>query len=196
MGNFKAGIFVLVLFICCLVPSFATVYTVGDSAGWAIGVDYTTWATGKTFNVGDSLVFNYPSGHTVDEVSASDYQSCTAGNAITSDQSGATTIPLKTAGTHYFTCGVMGHCSGGMKLAVTVAAASGGGGGSTTPSSGTTSPSSGTTTPSSATPTPDTTTTTTTTGTTSHPSASVTLSPFIPLLISGVAAIFYFFIIS
>ncbi|XP_016462724.2 blue copper protein [Nicotiana tabacum] len=193
MGNFRAGIFVLVLFICCVVPSLATVYTVGDSAGWAMGVDYSTWATGKTFNVGDSLVFNYPSGHTVDEVSASDYQSCTAGNAITSDKSGATTISLKTAGTHYFTCGAMGHCSGGMKLAVTVAAAGGGGGGSTTPSSGTTTQSSGTTT-STATPTPD--TTTTTTGTTSHPSASETLSPFIPFLISGVAAIFYIFVIS
>nr|XP_016462724.1 PREDICTED: blue copper protein-like [Nicotiana tabacum] len=191
MGNFRAGIFVLVLFICCVVPSLATVYTVGDSAGWAMGVDYSTWATGKTFNVGDSLVFNYPSGHTVDEVSASDYQSCTAGNAITSDQSGATTIPLKTAGTRYFTCGVMGHCSGGMKLSVTVAAAGGGGGGSTTPSSGTTTQSSGTTT-STATPTPD----TTTTSTTSHPSASETLSPFIPFLISGVAAIFYIFVIS
>ncbi|KAL3371597.1 hypothetical protein AABB24_008239 [Solanum stoloniferum] len=184
MGKFLG---VIVLFMCCVVPSLAKVYTVGDSSGWGLGVDYTTWASGTTLNVGDSLAFNYPSGHSVDEVSSSDYASCTTGNSITSDNSGATTIPLKTAGTHYFICGVMGHCSGGMKLAVTVAAAGGGGGaggGSTTPSPDTTTPSTGTTTPTSGTTTP----------TTAHPSASVILSPFIPLLISGVVAIFSYFV--
>ncbi|KAK4352369.1 hypothetical protein RND71_027887 [Anisodus tanguticus] len=189
MGIFGSEIFISFLFMCCVVPNLATVHTVGDSAGWALSVNYGTWAKGKTFNVGDSLVFNYPSGHTVDEVSSSDYESCTTGNSITSDSSGATTIPLKTAGTHYFICGVMGHCSGGMKLPVTVAAAGGGGSGggsTTTPSSGT---GSGTTT-STTTPKPDTTTTT------SHPSAAVSLSPFIPLLISGVVAIFSYLVIS
>ncbi|MCD7445874.1 hypothetical protein HAX54_015599 [Datura stramonium] len=181
------GIIYSVLFMCCVVPSLAKVHTVGDSAGWALGVNYGTWASGTTFNVGDSLVFNYPSGHTVDEVSSSDYDSCSTGNSISSDSSGATTIPLKTAGTHYFICNVMGHCTGGMKLSVTVAAAGGGGsggGGSTTPpSSGS---GSGTTPSTTTTPKPDT--------TTSHPSASVTLSPFIPLLISGVAILCYFVI--
>lgn len=75
----------------------------------------------------------------------------------------------------------MGHCSGGMKLAVTVAAA-GGSGGATTPSTGTTTPTTGTTAPK------------TETTNTTHPSASVTLSPFIPLLISGVVAIFSYFV--
>ncbi|XP_015072281.1 blue copper protein [Solanum pennellii] len=189
MGKLLAATF---LFMCCVVPSLAKVYTVGDSSGWGLGVDYTTWASGTTLNVGDSLVFNYPSGHTVDEVSSSDYSSCTTGNSITSDSSGATTIPLKTAGTHYFICGVTGHCSGGMKLAVTVAAAGGsggGGGGATTPSTGTTTPTTGTTTPTTGTTAPKTETTTT-----AHPSASVTLSPFIPLLISGVVAIFSYFV--
>lgn len=69
-------------------------------------------------------VFNYGSGHTVDEVSGSDYKTCTTGNSITSDSSGATTIPLKTAGTHYFICGVVGHCGMGMKLSVTVGSGS------------------------------------------------------------------------
>uniref|UniRef100_A0A803NMF9 Phytocyanin domain-containing protein n=1 Tax=Cannabis sativa TaxID=3483 RepID=A0A803NMF9_CANSA len=76
--------------------SSATVYTVGDTSGWAMGVDYTTWTSDKTFLVGDSLVFNYGSSHTVDEVSSSDYSSCTVGNAITSDNTGTTTISLKT----------------------------------------------------------------------------------------------------
>lgn len=81
-------------------------------------------------------VFNYPLGHTVDEVSANDYKTCTTGNAIASDSSGATSVLLKTAGPHYFICGVPGHCGGGMKLSVNVvaAAASGGGGATTSPS--------------------------------------------------------------
>lgn len=84
-------------------------------------------------------MFNYASGHTVDEVSSSDYSSCTVGNSITTDSSGATTIPLKTAGTHYFICGIIGHCGGGMKLAVTVVA-----GGATTPTPAGISPPTGT----------------------------------------------------
>lgn len=97
-------------------------------------------------NVCICVVFNYGSSHTVDEVSSTDYSSCAVGNAINSDSSGATTIPLKTAGTHYFVCGVTSHCSNGMKLAVTVKA----GDSSATPSpdtsgSGSASPSGGST---------------------------------------------------
>ncbi|KAJ4701390.1 putative Blue copper protein [Melia azedarach] len=137
MARAVAGAVCVVLVFCMVVPSLATVYTVGESSGWTMGADYSTWTSGKTFAVGDSLVFNYGSGHTVDEVSASDYKSCTVGNAITSDNSGATTVALKTAGTHYFICGVAGHCGNGMKLAVTVAAGS-----PTTPSGSPTTPSS------------------------------------------------------
>ncbi|RWR89953.1 blue copper-like protein [Cinnamomum micranthum f. kanehirae] len=171
-----------ILVLCCVGSGSATVYTVGDSSGWATGVDYTTWISDKTFTVGDKLgkffnhmfqfllifcyrsplvhetdfptliqgtgwghpmnhliresergstgdpvdVFNYGGGlHTVDEVSSSDYNGCTAGNSITSDSSGLTTITLKTAGNHYFICGAAGHCSQGMKMAVTVAGTSG-----------------------------------------------------------------------
>ncbi|KAF9687351.1 hypothetical protein SADUNF_Sadunf02G0084600 [Salix dunnii] len=144
MASFHSGsVFCVILVVLCMaVPILAKGHTVGDSSGWAIGMDYSTWTSGKTFSVGDSLVFNYGGGHTVDEVSASDYSTCTTGNAITSDSSGATTITLKTAGTHYFICGVPGHCGSGMKLAVTVAAA----GSSTTPSSSETPTSGGTTT--------------------------------------------------
>lgn len=72
-----------------------------------------------------SPVFNYAGGaHSVDEVSAADYAACTASNALQSDSSGTTTVTLKTAGKHYFICGIAGHCSNGMKLVVDVAAAS------------------------------------------------------------------------
>ncbi|XP_058099956.1 blue copper protein-like [Magnolia sinica] len=115
-----------VLALCFVVSSTATVYTVGDASGWGLTVDYNTWTSGKTFAVGDSLAFTYVGGdHTVTEVSASDYSSCSAANAINTDSSGTTTIALKTAGTHYFICAVPSHCSGGMKVAVKVGGTSG-----------------------------------------------------------------------
>ena len=58
----------------------------------------------------------------MDEVKEKDYKSCTTGNSVSTDSSGATTIALKTAGTHYFICAAPGHCTGGMKLAITVKA--------------------------------------------------------------------------
>ncbi|KAJ4951895.1 hypothetical protein NE237_028727 [Protea cynaroides] len=116
-----AGFLLMILALCCVVPISATDYTVGDSTGWTTNSDYSTWTRGKTFAVGDNLVFNYGGGHTVDEVTSSDYNSCTVGNSLSTDSSGATKITLKTPGSHYFICGAVGHCSNGMKLAVNVA---------------------------------------------------------------------------
>ncbi|KAL6861266.1 hypothetical protein ACP4OV_016966 [Aristida adscensionis] len=112
------------LLVSSAAAAAATKYTVGDTSGWTTGADYATWASGKKFKVGDTLEFQYAGGaHTVDEVSASDYASCSSSNALSSDSAGSTTITLKTAGKHYFICGVASHCSGGMKLVVDVAAA-------------------------------------------------------------------------
>ncbi|KAK3230953.1 hypothetical protein Dsin_002834 [Dipteronia sinensis] len=175
---------------CMVVPScLATVYTVGDTSGWSLGVDYTTWAGSNTVAVGDSIVFNYGSSHSVDEVSASDYKTCTTGNAISSDNTGATTITLKTAGTHYFICGVASHCGSGMKLAVTVGSGSGTGTGtetgSTTPPSSSSSPG-GTST--SITPT-----TKTPAVNTPESSMGAVVSPFVGLLITWVASVVLIF---
>ncbi|KAL6633512.1 hypothetical protein ACP70R_026183 [Stipagrostis hirtigluma subsp. patula] len=160
----------------------ATSYTVGDGSGWTTGVDYTTWAASKNFKVGDSLVFNYAKGlHTVAEVSAAEYMSCTATNPIGSDSSGATTVALKTPGSHYFICSIPGHCGGGMKLAVTV----GGSSSPATPSSPT--PTTPRSSPTTNTPytTPTTTPTTTTpytTPTTTTPcSGGTTSTPVTPV---------------
>ncbi|XP_027354061.1 blue copper protein-like [Abrus precatorius] len=170
----------LLLAINMALPTLSTVYTVGDTSGWAIGADYSTWTSDKAFSVGDSLVFNYGSGHTVDEVKESDYKSCTAGNSISTDSSGATTIPLKTAGTHYFICAIPGHCAGGMKLAVTVKAGKATAP-STTPATGKGSPSDGSGT--TATPAATTTTTTPTTATKSNSSSASSLSPIVAMVI-------------
>jgi hypothetical protein len=45
----------LLLLISSVAWSSATDYTVGDTSGWATGVDYSTWASGKTFMVDDTL---------------------------------------------------------------------------------------------------------------------------------------------
>ncbi|TVU28994.1 hypothetical protein EJB05_20536 [Eragrostis curvula] len=109
--------------IAAVAPAYGKDYTVGDSSGWSSGVDYTTWAKGKTFNVGDNLVFQYSAMHTVAEVSSADYSACSTSNSIQSYSDQNTKIALTAPGTRYFVCGTPGHCSGGMKLAVTVAAA-------------------------------------------------------------------------
>lgn len=60
MGLAKEGL--LLLFLLIVVTggfdkSRAAVYKVGDSAGWTIvgHVDYRTWASQKTFRVGDVI---------------------------------------------------------------------------------------------------------------------------------------------
>ncbi|KAF3788472.1 Blue copper protein [Nymphaea thermarum] len=129
----------LCAFICLLIPISAKDYTVGDNSGWGQGFDYSQWTQGKTLVVGDSLVFNYDSSlHTLYEVSSADYDGCSSKKYLNTDtSSGATTIPLKTAGTHYFICGTTSHCMSGMKMSVSVSAA----GSPTTPSPSTTTPS-------------------------------------------------------
>ncbi|KAL7585786.1 hypothetical protein Lser_V15G44509 [Lactuca serriola] len=177
MGIRSTDVVMLTLFLSCVMPCLAKVYTVGDSAGWSLSVDYTTWTTGKTFKPGDSLVFNYGSSHSVDEVSSDDYGTCTVGNSIASYTSSPATIILNTTGTHYFICGVPGHCSGGMKVSVPVT----GGGASPTPSTG----ASPTTKP---TPTPP---TATSTGS-AVPASSSAISPVVAVVFSLVSMVFKF----
>ncbi|CAF2139530.1 blue copper protein [Brassica rapa] len=165
----------------CIAIIFFTVVAPASSAThsveWSLGKDYSSLATGKPYAIGDTIVFNYGAGHTVDEVSESDYKSCTLGNSISSDSSGTTSIALKTAGSHYFICAIPGHCAGGMKLSVNVgAAASSDGGGDT--GDGTT---------------PKTTPSPTVEGRKAAPSASATamLKPFKALVVTCVAALLY-----
>ncbi|XP_076919958.1 stellacyanin-like [Bidens hawaiensis] len=129
------GWVVLLVFVTSSISCLAKVYTVGESNGWSLSVDYSTWASGKTFKVGDSLVFKYDSSHTVAEVSSDDYEACNVANSINSYSSSPTTVALNTTGTRYFICGVPSHCGGGMKVSVPVGG--GGGGGATTAPSGT-----------------------------------------------------------
>ncbi|KAE8787188.1 Blue copper protein [Hordeum vulgare] len=129
MASSSALITLLVALGCAAAASAAT-FTVGDGQGWTTGADYATWASGKTFSVGDKLVFNYASqAHTVTEVTKSEYDACSS-NA-NGENSGATTKTLK-AGANYYICTIGTHCAAGMKLAVTAGDSSPG-----TPAAGT-----------------------------------------------------------
>ncbi|XVE74120.1 hypothetical protein DITRI_Ditri11bG0173500 [Diplodiscus trichospermus] len=121
--------------------AYAVQYSVGDSAGWSTTGDYTTWLEGKTFTVGDTLLFKYDSSHQVDEVSKSDYDNCNTGNALKTHSDGNTVITLSNTGPMYFICPTIGHCAGGMKLAINVVAASGNSPSTPSPPSGSTTPS-------------------------------------------------------
>ncbi|XP_037438049.1 blue copper protein-like [Triticum dicoccoides] len=133
MASFSAAL-VALLVASCVVEAAATTFDVGDGHGWQTGVDYTAWTSGKTFAVGDKLVFNYTrKAHTVTEVNDSGYSACSGANSLSNDDSGATTVTLTMAGVHYFICDVPGHCPNGMKLTVTVTVAGGSTTGGTVP---------------------------------------------------------------
>ncbi|MCH82238.1 blue copper protein [Trifolium medium] len=100
------------------------------------------------------------------------------GNSIITDSSGATTIPLKKAGKHYFICDVPGHCTGGMKRSVKVKASSAASAAHSATPSGKPSPSDGTP---AATATPTTPTTTTTPTANQNESSATSLSPIVAL---------------
>ncbi|MCL7024170.1 hypothetical protein MKW94_000824 [Papaver nudicaule] len=87
---------------------------------WDLSSDMNSWAKGKTFKVGDQLVFKYSSGlHSVVELSTEkEYKNCDIGNALDSKSSGSDEFKLTKAGTRYFACGTMGHCDQGMKVQI------------------------------------------------------------------------------
>ncbi|KAL0670929.1 hypothetical protein Bca4012_033633 [Brassica carinata] len=69
-----------------------TVHKVGDSSGWTMmGVDYQAWASSRTFQVGDSLVFEYNNEfHDVTEVTPHDFELCYSSNPFARYQTGQT----------------------------------------------------------------------------------------------------------
>ncbi|KAL1190633.1 Mavicyanin [Cardamine amara subsp. amara] len=99
-----------------------TVHKVGDSNGWTMmGVDYKTWASSRTFQVGDSLVFAYYKDfHDVTEVTHNDFQLCNSSKPLTRYQTGFDTVTLTKPGLYNFICGVPGHCDLGQKVQIHV----------------------------------------------------------------------------
>ncbi|OVA17525.1 Plastocyanin-like [Macleaya cordata] len=92
---------------------------------WDLSSDLSSWAKGRTFKVGDQLVFKYTSGlHSLVELSGEkEYKNCDIGNALDSMNGGNDAIKLTKPGTRYFACGTLGHCDQGMKLQIKTVAA-------------------------------------------------------------------------
>ncbi|KAI8546434.1 hypothetical protein RHMOL_Rhmol07G0117000 [Rhododendron molle] len=114
----------LAIFALAFPSTLATQWIVGDSAGWTnLNVNYTEWAVGKTFFVGDTLVFKYiPLTHNVIEVPVPDYVNCTIPVGAKPLVTGEDKIQLQTTGNHSYICGFPNHCAQGMKLLITVSA--------------------------------------------------------------------------
>ncbi|OWM65929.1 blue copper protein-like [Punica granatum] len=150
-------------------------YTVGDGLGWNVppggAAAYQTWASNKTFMVGDVLVFNFVNGtHNVAEVTKAAYDSCNTSSTISLLTNSPVRVTLNTAGEHYFTCTFPRHCTLGQQLTITVSGSSTGApspspttgaspppsstGGAPSPSTTTTPPPTPTTTPTPTTPSP------------------------------------------
>ncbi|GAA0186391.1 hypothetical protein Leryth_025543 [Lithospermum erythrorhizon] len=102
---------VAVLSVALLFASaMAVEHWVGDSSGWTIDFDYKTWASKRTFYLGDTLVFNYTQGnHNVYKVDAAGFTACNIPNDAPL-QSGHDVITLKTSGKKWYICGVNKHC--------------------------------------------------------------------------------------
>uniref|UniRef100_M4DYM0 Phytocyanin domain-containing protein n=1 Tax=Brassica campestris TaxID=3711 RepID=M4DYM0_BRACM len=121
-----------------------TVHKVGDSSGWTMmGVNYEAWASSRTFQVGDSLVFEYnngfhdvtevthnnfelcePSKPFVTEVTHNDFELCEPSKPLAKYQTGSDTISLTKPGYQNFICGFPSHCDIGQKLQILVLPAS------------------------------------------------------------------------
>ncbi|KAK2648311.1 hypothetical protein Ddye_015800 [Dipteronia dyeriana] len=103
--------------------SMASVYKVGDSAGWTMmgNVDYGKWASTKNFHSEDVIAYEYNNEyHNVKQVTHEDFQSYNVGSPIAVYSSGSDSISLKKTGHYYFLCGYPGHCQAGQKVDVLV----------------------------------------------------------------------------
>ncbi|KAJ6672869.1 BLUE COPPER PROTEIN [Salix viminalis] len=107
--------------LCCARRGWATQYTVGDRLGWVPNHDYTRWINGRTFAVGDVLIFMYEKGHDVAEVSQDGWFECRAENPLFYSKNMDSYVPLERVGEHYFISTGPGDCHAGMNLKINVA---------------------------------------------------------------------------
>ncbi|GFY97038.1 hypothetical protein Acr_11g0013440 [Actinidia rufa] len=123
MNMLLVGVVAAVMLQCAIAQ---TVHVVGDNIGWTIPSNgaqgYITWASSKTFVVGDTLIFNFATNaHDLVQVPKASFDTCSddneIGNPITT---GPANVTLTSAGDHYYICTFGTHCQAGQKLAITV----------------------------------------------------------------------------
>ncbi|CAD6221049.1 unnamed protein product [Miscanthus lutarioriparius] len=101
--------------VACLASlASATQWVVGDECGWRAKFNQTGWADGKTFVVGDTLLFKYPKGkHTVVQVGEEDFATCNHDdddNQLGASCSGHDVVRLDKPGKMWFICTKRNHC--------------------------------------------------------------------------------------
>ncbi|KAJ6757478.1 BLUE COPPER PROTEIN [Salix koriyanagi] len=85
--------------------TMAAEHIVRDDKGWTANFNYTTWASGKVFRVGDTLVFKYQPPHNIYKVDGNGFKNCVA------------------SGKKWYVYGFGKHCSElGQKLVINVEA--------------------------------------------------------------------------
>ncbi|PSS07509.1 Cucumber peeling cupredoxin like [Actinidia chinensis var. chinensis] len=128
MSMLVVGVVAVVMVQCAAAQ---TVHVVGDNIGWTIpqnGAEgYTTWASNKTFMLGDILIFNFlTNAHDVVQVPKASFDTCSSDNAIGNPiTTGPANITLTSAGDHYYICTFGTHCQAGQKLSITVSSTPG-----------------------------------------------------------------------
>ncbi|KAM0969365.1 hypothetical protein COP2_018012 [Malus domestica] len=101
----------------------AAEYVVGDSLGWTVPPNtsfYSDWAASKTFQIGDTVVFNWTETweHNVGEVaSKEEYDNCSDPGIVLGP---GVSTELKSTGSRFFICTVGNHCEQGQKVTITV----------------------------------------------------------------------------
>nr|VDD19494.1 unnamed protein product [Brassica rapa] len=114
---------VLAFLVAMPVPEVtAKKYTVGDNKFWNPNINYTIWAQGKHFYLGDWLYFVFDRNqHNILEVNKTDYENCNSDHPLVNWTRGAgrDVVPLNVT-KHYYLLDGKGGCYGGMKLAVKV----------------------------------------------------------------------------
>ncbi|PON63201.1 Cupredoxin [Parasponia andersonii] len=112
-----------IIMVAMLKGATADLYVAGDSLGWTIPPNtsfYSDWASSKTFEIGDQVLFNWTGTwtHNVAELSTrEEYESCTKPGIVIGS---GYTANLTSNGSRFFICTVDNHCDLGMKMIVTV----------------------------------------------------------------------------
>ncbi|CAN6181357.1 unnamed protein product [Urochloa humidicola] len=120
----RQALLLAIVAVACLASTASAMdWMVGDNDGWRGGFNKTGWTDGKTFRVGDTLMFMYPKeNHTVVQVgNKDDFLACNLNtNAINKWDTGNDVVQLDKPGKMWFFCGVPTHCDKGMKLVINV----------------------------------------------------------------------------
>ncbi|KAM3338090.1 basic blue protein [Capsicum galapagoense] len=121
MAGCATNLMYLFLILGLAAPTLATEYMVGGSVGWSLDANLQLWLNGKTFKVGDVLIFNYdPKLCNLVQVDITGYSTCLPTNILYIDDSGKTTITLSKAGVFYYISSLSNTCLDGLKITITV----------------------------------------------------------------------------